>query len=344
MSEAIITVEDVYKSYLMGKEAVPALRGVSLEIQPTEFVCLMGPSGSGKTTLLNIIGGPDEASRGHVTVEGQNLVALSENELARLRLTKMGFIFQNYNLLANFTAHENVEAPMVLAKVGRKERKERAHKLLERVGLADRAHHYPTELSGGQQQRVAIARALGKAAALDGAAQAFLAIQALINIYGLVALGVVGLLIYTLVMTNVQEQRRDMAVLRILGGQRGFLFTLVIAEVLVIGAIGVGLGLVLGQLITGFIAVRLIQQQMMQEGINSSLTPQVTLSTLLPIIVIAFIVLIVASIRPAQIASQTKVVHAINPGMADNIQIEDLATLRERNPNKRLFLAGLGLI
>ena len=160
MSNPIIIVEDVYKSYLMGKEAVPALRGVSLDIQPKEFVCLMGPSGSGKTTLLNIIGGLDEASRGHVIVEGQNLVALSENELALLRLNKMGFIFQNYNLLANFTAHENVESPMVLAKVSRRERKERARGLLERVGLADRAHHYPSELSGGQQQRVAIARAL----------------------------------------------------------------------------------------------------------------------------------------------------------------------------------------
>ncbi len=160
MNDPIISVEDVYKSYLMGKEAVPALRGVSLEIKPQEFVCLMGPSGSGKTTLLNIIGGLDEASRGHVIVEGENLVALSENELALLRLNKMGFVFQNYNLLANFTAHENVEAPMVLAKIGRKERKERVTTLLERVGLADRAHHYPTELSGGQQQRVAIARAL----------------------------------------------------------------------------------------------------------------------------------------------------------------------------------------
>lgn len=160
MTDPIISVEDVYKSYLMGKEAVPALRGVSLDIEPEEFVCLMGPSGSGKTTLLNIIGGLDEASRGHVIVEGENLVALSENELALLRLNKMGFVFQNYNLLANFTAHENVETPMVLAKVGRKERKERAQALLEKVGLADRAHHYPTELSGGQQQRVAIARAL----------------------------------------------------------------------------------------------------------------------------------------------------------------------------------------
>jgi len=144
----------------MGKEAVPALRGVSLDIEQGEFVCLMGPSGSGKTTLLNVIGGLDEPSRGHVTIDGENLVAMSENELALLRLQKMGFIFQNYNLLANFTAHENVEAPMVLLKAGRKDRKQRTISLLDKVGLADRAHHYPGELSGGQQQRVAIARAL----------------------------------------------------------------------------------------------------------------------------------------------------------------------------------------
>jgi putative ABC transport system ATP-binding protein len=160
MSEPIIVVDNVHKSYLMGKEAVPALRGVSLEIQRGEFVCLMGPSGSGKTTLLNVVGGLDEPSRGHLIVDGENLVSLSENELARLRLDKMGFIFQNYNLLANFTAQENVEAPMVLANVSRKERQERAQKLLDRVGLGDRMHHYPSELSGGQQQRVAIARAL----------------------------------------------------------------------------------------------------------------------------------------------------------------------------------------
>ncbi len=160
MTKPIISIDNIHKSYLMGKEAVPALRGVSLDIEQGAFVCLMGPSGSGKTTLLNIIGGLDEPSRGHVSIEGENLVALSENKLARLRLQKMGFIFQNYNLLANFTAQENVEAPMVLAKVGRKERRQRATRLLERVGLADRAHHYPGELSGGQQQRVAVARAL----------------------------------------------------------------------------------------------------------------------------------------------------------------------------------------
>ncbi|MBK8988111.1 MAG: ABC transporter ATP-binding protein [Chloroflexi bacterium] len=156
----MIIVEDIHKSYLMGKEAVPALRGVSLEIQRGEIVCLMGPSGSGKTTLLNIIGGLDEPSRGHIIVEDANLVSLNENELARLRLQKMGFIFQNYNLLGNFTAQENVESPMVLAKIGRRERQQRARDLLQKVDLGDRAHHYPSELSGGQQQRVAIARAL----------------------------------------------------------------------------------------------------------------------------------------------------------------------------------------
>ncbi|MDJ0754144.1 MAG: ABC transporter ATP-binding protein [Ardenticatenaceae bacterium] len=160
MNEPIISVDNIHKSYLMGKDAVPALRGVSLDIQQGDFVCLMGPSGSGKTTLLNIIGGLDEPSRGHIVIGGENLVALSEDELARLRLHQMGFIFQNYNLLANFTAFENVEAPMVLARVGRKERKERSTALLEKVGLGDRGHHYPSELSGGQQQRVAIARAL----------------------------------------------------------------------------------------------------------------------------------------------------------------------------------------
>ena len=160
MTKPMIRIDNIHKSYLMGKEAVPALRGVSLEIEQGDFVCLMGPSGSGKTTLLNIIGGLDEPSRGHITIEGENLVALSENKLARLRLQKMGFVFQNYNLLANFTAQENVEAPMVLAKVGRKERKQRAIALLERIGLDDRGYHYPSELSAGQQQRVAIARAL----------------------------------------------------------------------------------------------------------------------------------------------------------------------------------------
>jgi putative ABC transport system ATP-binding protein len=159
-NEPIIIVDNVHKSYLMGKEAVPALRGVSIKIQPGEFVCLMGPSGSGKTTLLNIVGGLDEASRGHVIVDDENLVALSEEKLAAIRLKKMGFIFQSYNLLGNFTAKENVEAPMVLARVGRKKRKERSSELLEKVGLSDRGHHYPSELSGGQQQRVAIARAL----------------------------------------------------------------------------------------------------------------------------------------------------------------------------------------
>ncbi len=159
-SSPLIQVDNIHKSFLMGKEAVQALRGVTLVVQRSEMVCLMGPSGSGKTTLLNIVGGLEEPSRGHVIVDGENVVALSENRLAELRLTKMGFVFQNYNLLANFTALENVEVPLALAGVGGRERRKAAERLLESVGLADRAKHYPTELSGGQQQRVAIARAL----------------------------------------------------------------------------------------------------------------------------------------------------------------------------------------
>jgi putative ABC transport system ATP-binding protein len=120
----------------------------------------MGPSGSGKTTLLNIVGGLEEPSRGHVIVKGRNVIALSEDKLAQLRLSTMGFVFQNYNLLANFTALENVEAPMALAGLRGRKRREKARSLLQRVGLADRERHYPSELSGGQQQRVAVARAL----------------------------------------------------------------------------------------------------------------------------------------------------------------------------------------
>ena len=160
MPEPIIHVENVHKSFLMGKEAVQALRGIDLDVMPGEMLCLMGPSGSGKTTLLNIIGGLEEPSRGHVIVKGQNVVAMSEDKLARMRLRTMGFVFQNYNLLANFTALENVEAPMALAGLRGRRRRQQASELLKLVGLDDRAQHYPSELSGGQQQRVAVARAL----------------------------------------------------------------------------------------------------------------------------------------------------------------------------------------
>jgi putative ABC transport system ATP-binding protein len=161
MNKVIIQVDNLHKSYLMGKEAVPALRGVSIEVKRGEMLCLMGPSGSGKTTLLNLLGGLDEPSRGHIAIDGENVVAMKEEQLARLRLRKLGYVFQTFNLLNNFTAYENVEAPMVLARqLRRRERKQRTALLLEQVGLSDRMDHYPSELSGGQQQRVAIARAL----------------------------------------------------------------------------------------------------------------------------------------------------------------------------------------
>ncbi len=161
MATPIIQVENVHKSYLMGKEAVPALRGVSINVAQGEMLCLMGPSGSGKTTLLNLLGGLDEPGRGHILIDGQNVVSMKEEQIARMRLDKLGFIFQTFNLLNNFTAFENVEAPMVLAgQYRRRDRKARTTSLLEQVGLADRMDHYPSELSGGQQQRVAVARAL----------------------------------------------------------------------------------------------------------------------------------------------------------------------------------------
>jgi putative ABC transport system ATP-binding protein len=156
-SDHIVQLEDVHKSFVMGKEAVLALRGVTLDVKRGEIVCLMGPSGSGKTTLLNILGGLDTPSRGHITVDGENVVSLSEEKLADLRLRKMGFVFQNFNLLAGFTALENVMVPMVLLN---KRDPKHAQELLKLVGLGDRMNHYPSELSGGQQQRVAIARAL----------------------------------------------------------------------------------------------------------------------------------------------------------------------------------------
>jgi putative ABC transport system ATP-binding protein len=161
MSQPIIQVDNVHKSYLMGKETVPALRGVTIDVSQGEMLCLMGPSGSGKTTLLNLLGGLDEPGRGHIMIDGRNIVSMKEEQIARLRLEKMGFIFQTFNLLNNFTAFENVEAPMVLmGRNRRKARKARAKMLLEQVGLSDRMDHYPSELSGGQQQRVAVARAL----------------------------------------------------------------------------------------------------------------------------------------------------------------------------------------
>jgi putative ABC transport system ATP-binding protein len=160
MFEPIIHIENIHKTILMGKEAVLALRGVDLDVFPGQVVCLMGPSGSGKMTPLNIVGGLEEPSRGHVVVKGHNVVAMSEDRLARLRLSTMGFVFQNHNLLANFTALENVEAPMALAGLRGRKQRQKAEELMDLVGLADRASHYPTELSGGQQQGAAIARAL----------------------------------------------------------------------------------------------------------------------------------------------------------------------------------------
>jgi putative ABC transport system ATP-binding protein len=150
----------------MNGRPVHALRGVSLAIEPGEYVAIAGPSGSGKSTLLHVLGGIDSPSSGAVTLEGRRLDQLSDRELTRLRLTRIGFVFQRFHLLPVLTAAENVELPMSEAGVGRRERRDRARELLDYVGLAERAGHRATQLSGGEMQRVAIARALANRPAL----------------------------------------------------------------------------------------------------------------------------------------------------------------------------------
>jgi putative ABC transport system ATP-binding protein len=150
----------VSKDYPMNGETVHALRGVSLTVDPGEFVAVVGPSGSGKSTLLQVIGGIDTPSAGSVEIQGTSLSSLSDRELTRLRLTRLGFIFQRFHLLPVLTARENVELPMAEAGMPRKQRQARAAELLDYVGLAHRIHHRATQLSGGEMQRVAIARAV----------------------------------------------------------------------------------------------------------------------------------------------------------------------------------------
>jgi putative ABC transport system ATP-binding protein len=157
---ALVAVSDLTKTYVVGQTAVPALRGVSLAIDRGEFVAVMGSSGSGKSTLMNLLGCLDAPSSGTYHLAGQDVLRLSSNKLAAVRNTSIGFVFQQFNLLARATALENVELPLVYAGLGWRERRRRARKALAQVGLSEREHHRPSQLSGGQQQRVAIARAL----------------------------------------------------------------------------------------------------------------------------------------------------------------------------------------
>jgi putative ABC transport system ATP-binding protein len=157
---ALISIKRVIKGYARGKQRVEVLHALDLEVAAGEFLALMGPSGSGKTTLLNLIGGLDRPDSGEITVKGQRIDQMSSSQLAKWRSGNVGFIFQLYNLLPVLSAERNVEVPLLLTKLNRRERKQRVLAALELVGLADRAKHKPAELSGGQQQRVAIARAL----------------------------------------------------------------------------------------------------------------------------------------------------------------------------------------
>jgi putative ABC transport system ATP-binding protein len=158
--EALIQVQELYKSYHRDSLEIPVLRNINLEIAAGEFIAFMGPSGSGKTTLLNLIAGIDKPTAGRILIGGTDVAELNETELAVWRSRNVGFIFQFYNLIPVLTALENVELPLTLTPLSKKDRWAHAETALSVVGLAERMHHYPRQLSGGQEQRVAIARAI----------------------------------------------------------------------------------------------------------------------------------------------------------------------------------------
>ncbi len=157
---AVIQLRDLRKSYYLGKQELPVLKGINLDIIRNEFVALMGPSGSGKSTLMNILGCLDTLTSGKYILNGKDVSGLDDNDLAEIRNQEIGFVFQQFNLLPRLSALENVALPLIYAGVPKKERNERAMEMLGKVNLADRHHHKSNELSGGQIQRVAIARAL----------------------------------------------------------------------------------------------------------------------------------------------------------------------------------------
>lgn len=158
--DPIIKLEEICKSYFMGKQELKVLKGLSLLIQKNDYVALMGPSGSGKSTLMNIIGCLDSPTAGRYILNGQDVSQMADDDLAVVRNKEIGFVFQQFNLLPRLTALENVALPLVYAGINKKTRTERAMEVLEMVNLTDRSHHKPNEMSGGQCQRVAIARAL----------------------------------------------------------------------------------------------------------------------------------------------------------------------------------------
>jgi putative ABC transport system ATP-binding protein len=166
MMDALVDAQRLVKLYRMGEETVHALDGVSFVIPRGDYCAIVGPSGSGKSTLMNVIGGLDTPTEGRLVIDGQDIGAMSDEDLALFRNRTIGFVFQSFNLLPRLTALENVELPMIYGGVPPAERRERASGLLARVGLGDRMSHRPTQLSGGQQQRVAIARALASRPAL----------------------------------------------------------------------------------------------------------------------------------------------------------------------------------
>ena len=217
----IVDLTDVRKTYHLGSMTVDALRGVNLRIEDGEYLAIIGPSGSGKSTLMHILGCLDLATSGVYELDGEDVSEMDETGLAHVRNRRVGFVFQQFNLLASLSAWRNVELPLIYAGVERAERKERAIRSLEKVNLADRVDHHPNELSGGQQQRVAVARALVNEPSL------VLADEPTGNLDSASAADVLGLLgelnaagrTVVLITHDVETARRAQRVVRIKDGQ-----------------------------------------------------------------------------------------------------------------------------
>ncbi|MAG73465.1 lipoprotein-releasing system ATP-binding protein LolD [archaeon] len=159
-TKMLIQLKDVWKTYTMGENKLDVLKGINLDVREGDFIAILGPSGSGKSTLMNQVGALDTPTKGKIILAGRDIATLSESDLAKLRGQKIGFVFQQFNLIPTLTALENVTLPAIFQNMSEEQRIKRATKLLTMVGLGDRLHHKPTELSGGQQQRVAVARSL----------------------------------------------------------------------------------------------------------------------------------------------------------------------------------------
>ena len=250
---AVIRLEDIMKTYVMGDAVVHALDHVSVEIGVGEFTSIMGPSGSGKSTMMNILGCLDRPTSGQYYLDGKEVAGYSDDELARTRNAKIGFVFQNFNLLPKLSAQLNVALPLVYAGIGEEERLERAKTALEAVGLGDRIDHNPTEMSGGQRQRHKIKAGddddftvRNLAALMETMMETANTITLLLGCIAAISLLVGGIGIMNIMLVSVTERTREIGIRKALGATYNNILLQFLIEAMVIGVVGGTLGVILG--------------------------------------------------------------------------------------------------